>query len=195
MFLHMIHEGLMFLKAMRKDRIVLNKYLPAAKLTRETTAIVSIFYGNDVLVNSNILLHQILSTSQILTTYELDQNFNYQTVWTTGTPEAVSGETVLLAQVAHFPRIADCADLRGNLKDEGRKTVSASRGRIFTTLHSCAECFESRPLPPIWEAHKVCVGNKEDRRVQQIWCQEDAVWSPVAWLFSARSEDSTNEEK
>lgn len=152
-FMNMIHEGLCFLKELAEGRIQLNTKTDPIKLEPTTKAIVTMIYGNDVLINFDATLIQILRNERVLRSYGLPENVDYLKVWSTGTPELVSGATVLLSQVAHFPRVPDCADLQGNLKDAGRRTVSASRCRIACSFHSCAECFENTNVPSSWKVH------------------------------------------
>ena len=56
-------------------------------------------------------------------------------VWSSGTPESVSGETSLLTQVVLDPRVSHSADLPGHMQDEGRRTVSCSRSRRLMPFH------------------------------------------------------------
>ena len=116
-------------------------------------AILTIFYGNDVLVNFTATLAGVLSSSDILQEYGLNGEYDYLCLWSSGTPESVSGETALLAQVGLIPRVSHSADLRGNTQDEGRRTVSLSRGRLLTSFHSAVECFQCGEVPPAWRKH------------------------------------------
>ena len=111
-------------------------------------AILTIFYGNDVLVNFDAALAGVLSSPAILRKYQLDDSCNYLSVWSTGTPESVSGETSLLAQVVVVPRVSHSADLRGNMQDGGRRTVACSRSRLLTSIHYAEECFKGGNVPP-----------------------------------------------
>ena len=53
-------------------------------------------------------------------------------IWSSGTPETVSGETSLLTQVVLDSRVSHRADLRGHMQDEGRRIVSSSRSHGFS---------------------------------------------------------------
>ena len=89
----------------------------------------------------------------ILDAYRLKPDWNYQKIWTCGTPDSIIGETVLLAQATQFPRVAHSADLRGNAQDEGRRCVSLSRSRSMTSFHASDECFTAGDIPPAWRKH------------------------------------------
>ena len=155
-FANLIHESLCFLKLILDQQLFMNEQCRALgqpiKLDPSRPAILTIFYGNDVLVNFDATLAGVLSSTDILRAYGLDESFDYLKVWSSGTPESVSGETALLAQVGLMPRVSHSADLRGNTQDEGRRTVSFSRGRLLTSVHSAVECFRGE-VPPAWRKH------------------------------------------
>ena len=77
----------------------------------------------------------MLPDPQFVSTQGPHESCDNLRVWLSGTPESVSGETSLLAQVAHIPPVSHIADLRGNMLDEGRRLVSASRSRLLASFH------------------------------------------------------------
>ena len=77
------------------------------------------------------MMLKILRDATILNAYGLNPKFPYEQVWSIGTPEGVSGETVLLGQVCIVPRIAGVADLLGNMDSQGRLVVGLTRARAL----------------------------------------------------------------
>ena len=77
-----------------------------------------------------------------------------------GTPEALSGADVFLAQVVVIPRNTDQADVRGNLQDEGRRTVASTRGRKLLSYHMEENCFAAVGGNYCWHDHWTIVRNK-----------------------------------
>ena len=171
MFLSLIHEGMCFLYDIHAMKIQLANIAAPIPMKPGLEAIVIIMYEEDVLVNFERMLRTLLTTTSILRCYGLPSTVDYMQFWRTGTPDEVAGGTALLAQVAHLPRGAIGADLHGRLKDKGRQTISASRGLLQTSFHSCWECFESPTTPPNWRAHKRWVENAPAIAVQYIDCE------------------------
>ena len=98
-------------------------------------------------------MNTALGDGNVLQTYGLLPGIDYTTYWTYGTPEALSGETVLLSQVGILPRDSSGADLFGNLDDEPRRTVHGTRGRLLITNHLVWECFNSK-IALFWQREK-----------------------------------------
>ena len=151
MFAKLAHEGLFFLRRLGEGQVRLNEASGPIQLDINTKAIATIFYSNDVLVPFKAMMLKILRDSTILNAYGLNAELDYEQVWSIGTPEGVSGETVLLCQVCIVPRIAGVADLLGNMDSQGRLAVCLTRARVQTSIHACMECFQMDEVPKIWK--------------------------------------------
>eukprot|EP00973_Karenia_brevis_P012759 1733997-Karenia_brevis.AAC.1 len=97
-FCNMIHEGLVFLHLLVHGCLRLNPLSEPLPFQEDEEVIVSLFYSNDVLVIFSALLSSVLTMDQVLRRYSLPLNINFSNCWSCGTPEAVSGDTVLLSQ-------------------------------------------------------------------------------------------------
>ena len=61
--------------------------------------------------------------------------------WHVKTPEGSSGDTAWWLQLLVIPRVADGADVAGNMKSSGRRVVAQSRGTYGNTNYLVRECF------------------------------------------------------
>ncbi len=153
MFLNMLHEGLCFLVCLQHGQVSKNICCASEELKPNLSAILTQIYGKDVLRIFAAILLGILRSLEVLNAYLLDTNFDWTTVWSFGTPENVSGATVLLAQCGLFPRDPENADMDGNPASPGRRNVVVSRGQILENFHGCAECMKADDIPLTWQAH------------------------------------------
>ena len=182
MFAKLAHEGLFFLRRLGDGQVRLNEESGPIQLDINTKAIATIFYSNDVLVFFKAMMLKILRDSTILNAYGLNAELDYEQVWSIGTPEGVSGETVLLCQVCIVPRIAGVADLLGNMDSQGRLAVCLTRARVETSIHACMECFEMEDIPKILIkfAFRFKAKQSDDTMLTKI----EAPWEggvPLAW--------------
>lgn len=116
-------------------------------------------YCHDVLTNYNLTVLGVLSSETIMRSYGLEQRDLWAQHWSCGTPDGVSGSSSLASQVGHFPSSARGAHLGGNQSSSGRRVVTYSRARVFSSSHSCGECFEASTVPDTWRRHRAAVTN------------------------------------
>ena len=154
MFANTLHEGFCLLSCLHRSLLRLNASNPPLSVDDAATPVVTIIYGNDILVNFTAVLLGVSKNKRVLEAYGLDPNVNYLKLWSTGTPESVSGETSILAQPMHFPRIKNQADMLGNPADGGRRTVAYTRNRLFISSHICAENLNMENLGETWKLHR-----------------------------------------
>ena len=151
-FCNMIHEGLVFLMLLTNGLIRLNQDRDTKPLSFQEgeQIIASIFYCNDVLVIFGALLLAALTNPMTLQRYRLSENYNYLDSWLCATPDAVSGETVLLCQTGIVPNDSSCPKLKGNSADPGRRVVIGTRARILCSNHLTSESFIQN-MPAAWQ--------------------------------------------
>ena len=122
-------------------------------LTENTEALLTVVYGNDILIPFTDMVTAVCENAQLLEAYGLELEFDYRKVWKVLTPDSCSGRDVLMQQLLIIPRIMEAQDLRGNLKDEGRRNVSCSRNSHFWSCHSSQECFRDPKVTDMWKKH------------------------------------------
>ena len=150
-FLNMIHEGLVFLSQLCAGYVFPNtQAITPLRFVPGQQVIVSMFYGNDLLFIFTSLLKHVVKNGAYRELYNIPNEVDVFSCWTTGTPDLVSGDTALLSQTAICPRIMDSADLCGNVRCDGRRVVGSTRGRYRITFYLAAECF-SGEIPPAWK--------------------------------------------
>lgn len=171
MFWNMFHEGLVFLSVFVNGRICMNSQSPVLRFIEDEVVIASIFYSNDVLVVFSACLQSVLGIPEVLEKYALLSTVDFHACWTYGTPEVLSGGTVLLSQTGILPRNDVGADLMGNLEDEARRTVQGTRGRLSITTHVAKECFEG-VVPPAWKKEQAHLEGVANGVVYNLDCLE-----------------------
>ena len=111
-------------------------------------------------------------------------------IWSSDTPDSVPGEISSLAQVVLVPRVSHSTDLRGNMQNEGRRTVSCSRSRLLVkvlplregVLHrrrraACLEAFgPSRQGNQARGVHHVIDVHAHDSSMASIWQAFTFTW-------------------
>jgi hypothetical protein len=163
MFWNMIHEGLVFLSLLVNGRIYWNRDTWAPVVFRASEPIVaSMFYANDVLVCFSSCLIHVLKSPSLLRQYGLPEDHDYLEGWTYGTPEIISGDSVLLSQTGILARDEGGADLDGNPSDEGRRVVQGTRGRKVISSHIAGECFNGRVIATWKKQHDHMLGKSPD---------------------------------
>ena len=180
-FASLVHEGLYFLRAVVRGQIRMNKNVEPIQIDeRSKTIIATMFYSNDAIVCFQALLWFVHTNKDIQQRYGIENNLDIWKLWRVGTPEALSGADVMLAQVVVIPRNTDTADVRGNLKDEGRRTVAATRGRKLLSFHMDENCFAAVGGNHCWREHWNIVCNqhwqggflRQDRIVNADYSEE-----------------------
>ena len=160
-FTNLLHEGLTFLGAVLRRKVRMNDRVPAVSIDDDSKAIIAtMFYANDVIVCFQCLLWFVATHQDIQKQYGIPGNIDIWKLWKVGTPEALSGADVFLAQVVVIPRNTDQADVRGNLQDEGRRTVASTRGRKLLSYHMEENCFAAVGGNYCWHDHWKIVCNK-----------------------------------
>ena len=162
MFCNMIHEGLVFLMLLMNGLIRLNGNTDTEPLCFQEgeQIIASIFYSNDVLIIFGALLLAALTNPMTLHRYRLSEKYNYLDSWLCATPEAVSGDTVLLCQTGIVPNERSSPKLKGNPTDPGRRVVIGTRARILCSNHLTSECF-TQNVPTAWQQQHLHLVGKD----------------------------------
>ena len=154
MFLNMYHEGFIFLSLYCKNLIRLNENSQPLQYSAYEQVIITMFYGNDLLIIFAGLLKHIVESKIYCTIYDIPEDVNVFSHWKFGTPDLISGDTALLSQTAVCPRKLNGANLLGHIKCTGRRLVGLTRARVQTTHYYTSECFEDY-LPLAWfKQHK-----------------------------------------
>ena len=77
------------------DTVRLNEDSQTTSLTSDVDAVATMIYLNDVLINVDADIVWVLGCQPILDAYGLVFDFDASSVWVSGTPEGISGETRL----------------------------------------------------------------------------------------------------
>ena len=145
MFLAMAHEGLTLLAQLESGRI--------KGVGCDALPVLSLFYKNACRDEFEILVECLLRDEKICAAYGFPLPARPSKVWRVLTPQAASGRSCVLAQVALLPRESRGQDLLGHMKDPKRHVIVNSRSRRYLSHHVSAGCMDSKPMPEIWQKH------------------------------------------
>ena len=86
------HEA--FCRGLMNGTVRLNEDSQATSLTSGVDAVATMIYLNDVLINVDADIVWVLGCQPILDAYGLVFDFDASSVWVSGTPEGISGQTL-----------------------------------------------------------------------------------------------------
>ena len=130
MMANIYHEAFCLLRGLMDGTVKLNKDSKPILLSSGVDAVATMIYLNDVLINVDGGIVGTLRCQEILDAYGLNFDFDTSSLWVSGTPEGISGETRLLGQVGILPVRTGAASLYGNKDSRARRNVASSRGSI-----------------------------------------------------------------
>ena len=154
LFQNMVYEALSFISAYYAGNLRFNEASSLVAIESGTIVVGTMIYLNDILLPFLNYRAEICNRQEVWTAFNLPTECDLETIWVIGTPETLSGDTHLLTQIAIVPQSFQRANLYGNLKSGGRRTVAYSRARILVVTHMCAECYASEhPVSKTWRQH------------------------------------------
>ena len=166
MLLYGLHEMLEIIGRVCRGEIFLNAMTQTPlQLPGEvySTLCATIFYYNDSMIIFEACMREINLRGDILHWYGIPANVDLTSFWRIGTPEALSGEDAMFVQVFIMPRSTKGADLRGNMADEGRLTVSLTRGQRLVMLHLDEACLRDPGAAQYWNRLKHVVEHRTEK--------------------------------
>ena len=154
LFQNMVYESLSFISAYYAGTLRLNDTPRFVPIEDGTIVVGTIIYLNDILLPFLNYRAEICNRPEVWTAFDLPLECDLQSIWVTGTPETLSGDTHLLTQIAFLPQSFQRANLHGNLKSGGRRTVAYSRARLLVVTHMGAECYaDEHRVSKAWKRH------------------------------------------
>ena len=179
-FEQMLFEGLLFLRAIAKGRVLLPGGDRPATLAAGTKAILTLVWANDVRVNFEVVVRGALDNAALLDLFDLPAEIgDAPNLWKVQTPEAASGADALLQQTTVFPREVSEFDVQGNTGDAKRRNVAFSRGILLASAHECAECLQDRRAAAHWKAHLAVSLRDADIAIWDVSCKGGGPTKPA----------------